>query len=277
MNIEECLFRVVDTETTGLDPAVDKIVELGSCDVYATTALELGGDATRWVQSGAEAWLCNPGIPIPPIAKAVHHIIDSDVAESPPASALIPGLVPTFESQRDYNDGLIFVAHNAKFDRPMLEAVGFPTGRRWLCTHRLAMHVWPGAPSYKNEVLRYWLGYDVLPWRVADEDLAAQAQHRARHDAAVTALILREAFKKLVEHSTLLQLADVDVLIQWAESAVVLKGVCGFGKHFDKTWAEVAQIDAGYLDWMIKQEDREPGSWDLDKIHTARHYRGRLV
>lgn len=275
MNIEHALFRVLDTETTGLEVETAKIVEIGCCDVYAmTTSLE--GDQPRWRQSAAEAWLCNPGIPIPPEAKAVHHIVDDDVALAPPASSVLKGLLPSVPIAEC---AVVFVAHNAKYDRPILEREGMPPGARWLCTHRLAMHVWPDAPSYKNEVLRYWLGYDDVPWgsrlRGIESEVAQRTPHRAGHDAAVTALILREALNAIPPE--LDKLADVDRLIAWAESPVVLKGKLGFGKHFEKTWAEVAQQDAGYFDWMIKQEEREPGSWEIDKIHTARHYRGRLV
>jgi hypothetical protein len=60
------------------------------------------------------------------------------------------------------------------------------------------MHVWPLAPSYKNEVLRYWLGYDALPWH--ETDLEHAIPHRAAHDAAVTALVLREAIKALPKY-----------------------------------------------------------------------------
>lgn len=274
MKMENALFRVLDTETTGLDVETAKIVEIGACDVYVERSFSLEVfEGPRFVQSAAESWLCNPGIPIPPDAKAVHHIIDSDVALSPPASSVIAGLLPSVPVAES---AVVFVAHNVKYDRPILEREGLPRGARWLCTHRLAMHVWPDAPSYKNEVLRYWLGFDELPWSRRLRDLVgdrAATTHRAAHDAGVTALLLREAIARL----NTMQYDDVDALIAWAESAVVLKGQIGFGKHFDKTWAEVAQLDAGYFDWMIKQEDREPGSWDMDKIHTARHYRGRLV
>lgn len=254
MRLANALYRILDTETTGLEEDA-RIVELGACDVF-----QAAGPA--WLQTVAAAWLCDPGIPIPPVAKAVHHIIDDDVRGKPHASEVLRDVLaaaPISEGR------LVFVAHNVRYDRPILERYGMPTDARWLCTHRLAMHVWPDAPSYKNEVLRYWLGWDRLPF-----DGDGTLPHRAAHDAAVTALVLREAFKtRLVD--------DVDSLIAWAESPVVLKGQLGFGKYFDKTWAEVAQLDGGYFDWMIRQEDREPGSWDMDKIHTARHYRGRLV
>jgi exodeoxyribonuclease X len=263
LNIEKVLFRVFDTETTGLDVETAKIVEIGACDVWHLHPADAPPGFADFVQSPSQAWLCNPGIPIPPEAKAVHHIIDSDVAIAPLASTVIARLVP--------NEPTVFVAHNAKYDRPILEREGLPAGEAWLCTYRLAMHVWPEAPSYKNEVLRYWLGFDELPRHTR---IGQSVPHRAAHDSAVTALLLREALTRIMVDR---KLCDVEALIKWAESPVVLKGNLGFGKYFDKTWAHVAQMDASYFDWMIKQEDREPGSWDMDKIHTARHYRGRLV
>lgn len=257
MNITEALFRVVDVETTGFDPKVDKIVELGACDVYHSDV-----DVPGWIQSTAESWLCNPGMPIPPTAKAVHHIIDEDVCDSPPAETVIAELLPAGERT-------VFVAHNAPFDRSFLEAAGFPPGRRWLDTYRLSMHLWAEAPSHKNEVLRYWLGFDRVPWSNTSQGLVTSAMpHRAGHDAAVTALILQE----LLKHCS--NAHDVDELIAFADSPVVLKGLLGFGKHFDKTWEQVAGVDPGYLQWIANQPSQ---NWDADKHYTARHYCGRLL
>lgn len=271
--ITQALFRVLDTETTGLDPAVDRIVEIGACDVYYSEALEGPG---VWLQSEAESWLCNPGIPIPPIAKAVHHIIDAHVRGAPPASVRITQLLPAVPIAESSN---VFVAHNAPFDRGMLEAAGFPAGARWLDTYRLAMHVWPDAPSYKNEVLRYWLGHDRLTFGISHDRMGQQRRdgaHSAAHDAGVTALVLREAFKKLdgIAAVCVDKSVDVDQLIAWADSPVVLKGVMGFGKHHDKTWEEVAQRDLGYLEWIVRGNEAD---WDRDKYHTARYYTGRLL
>jgi len=259
MQINECLFRVVDVESTGLDPKVDKIVELGKCDVH-----NVGADPLeRFLQTAASAWLCDPGIPIPPETKAIHHITDDMVSGQPRITDLLAEILPAATE-----DKTVYVAHNAPFDRAFLEAAGFPTGQRWLCTMRLAMHLWPEAPSFKNEVLRYWLGYDYLPWQGGTAGQFASAPHRAGHDAAVTALVLRELLKHCVSHH------EIDELIAFADSPVVLQGKLGFGKHHDKTWAEVAQVDGGYLDWMLRQP---AGDWSADRIHTAKHLRGKLL
>jgi exodeoxyribonuclease X len=247
--ITDTLFRVVDTETTGTDPAVCKIVEVGACDVrYADDA---------WRQGEAQAWLCNPGVQIPPEAKATHHITDAMVAGEPSVAYALSQIYPGAHD-------VVWVAHNAAFDRAMLEAAGMAPGGRWLCTWRLARHVWPLAPSFRNEALRYWLGYDELPWGSGGQT------HRAAHDAAVTALLLRRALAE-VEGAMIVK-NDVDALITWSEEPVLLRGALGFGKHAAKTWDAV---DVDYLRWMLGEERKKPGTWDKDRLHTARHYSGQ--
>ena len=254
MKVTDSIFRVIDTETTHIDPLRAKVCEIGLCDVFKNSD-------TLWERSRGYASLCNPGEPIPPEAKAVHHILDHDVRDRAPAKTIIDEIaLPHSQPER-----LVFVAHNAAYDRPVLEAAGFPTGRRWLCTWRLALHVWSRAPSYKNEVLRYWLGYDSLPWETPGGPPAQT--HRAGHDVQVTALILGHALSELEERIAAND--DVDKLIAWAESPVLLIGPMGFGKHEAKTWEECAAADPGYFAWMMRQNEAD---WDRDKWHTAKHY-----
>lgn len=264
MKITECLFRILDTETTGLNNANDKICEVGACDLFTKTP----DGVPEWITSTAESLLCNPGIPIPPEARAIHHITDNMVRGKRSPEEAVKEFVADPELAP-----IVYVAHHMRFDRPFLENAGFPTGRNWLCTWRLAMHVWPLAPSYKNEVLRYWLGFDTLPWEVSEN--RSSPVHTAGHDVRVTALVLREALQAC--YGGMFPPNDIESLLAWSEEPVVLKSKLGFGKYFESTWAEVAAQDPGYFDWMIREEDRDPGSWDGDKIHTARHYRGRLI
>jgi exodeoxyribonuclease X len=257
MKINEALFRVVDTETTGFDAKEHKVCELAMVDVKRS--------AKGWQQGSPQSWLCNPGRPIPPEAKAIHHITDRMVQDAPAVLELFGYLQNARPAE-----GLVYVAHNAEFDRAMLEAAGFPPGR-WLCTWRLAMHVWPLAPSYKNEALRYWLGYDTLPW---EKGAAPAGQtHRAAHDVAVTALVLSRMLLDIEELAVgAFSENSTDALIAWADSPVLLTGKMGFGKHGDLTWPEVGAMHVDYLQWMIREEKKKPGSWDKDKLHTAKHY-----
>lgn len=252
--ITETLFRVVDVETTGLDPTQDKICEVGACDVRYVGGTRAPGE---WFQDEHRAWLCNPGVPIPPEAKATHHITDAMVADAPNVTAALAQIYPGAHD-------VVWVAHNAAFDRAMLEAAGMPPGGRWLCTWRFARHVWPLAPSFRNEALRYWLGYDVLPWTLPT---GVSQTHRAAHDAAVTALILRRALGEV--EGTMVVENDVDALIAWVEAPVILRGTLGFGKYASFAWDKVP-VD--YLRWMLREELAKPGTWDKDRLHTARHY-----
>lgn len=88
----------IDTETTGTDPATDRIVEI-ACIVLQK------GQVT-----GKHSWLVNPGRPISPEATAVHGIRDEDVAAKPLFS----------EISRELGDVLgqgLPLAYNAEFDR----------------------------------------------------------------------------------------------------------------------------------------------------------------
>jgi exodeoxyribonuclease X len=70
------VVRVIDIETTGTDPEQDAVIEIASVDVLAD-----GTIANR------QSTLVRPGIPVPPEASAVHHLIDEDLAGAPPTPA----------------------------------------------------------------------------------------------------------------------------------------------------------------------------------------------
>lgn len=61
----------IDIESTGANPRQDRIIEL------AIIKLLPGGAREKHV------FRCNPGMPIPPEAQAIHHITNADIAECP--------------------------------------------------------------------------------------------------------------------------------------------------------------------------------------------------
>lgn len=69
--LSQAQILVVDTETTGIDPRTNRVVDLGA-------AYFQGGHRQR-----LHRMLVNPGIPIPPAASAVHGISDAQVANEP--------------------------------------------------------------------------------------------------------------------------------------------------------------------------------------------------
>lgn len=72
------MIRVIDYETTGTNEDADaEIIETGSYDLVQ--------DETNgvWRIESPVTWLVKPSKSIPPVARAVHHISDADVADVP--------------------------------------------------------------------------------------------------------------------------------------------------------------------------------------------------
>lgn len=227
--LENATFCVIDIETTGLSPIHDRICEIA---FVISTIHEV---------VYAVDTLVNPGIPIPALASAIHHIVDSDVANAPskmPYGIKLP--------KRD-----CYVAHNAAFDSSFLPDL---SNKHWLCTMRLAKRVRPEMEKFSNQYLRYALGLSV--------DLPAGAlPHRALPDALVTAAVLRYLLKNLPEGSP----STVADLAQWCAEPMLLKK-CNFGnKHRGKLWCDVPK---DYLAWI----ERECKGLDADTQHTVGHY-----
>lgn len=218
------IIRVLDLETTGLAPPEAGVCQVGWYDV--------GVGEEPWLRSAVGNYLIDPGHPIPPEAMAVHHIYDTDVVGAPKFSEVVID-----EPHID-----IFAAHMASFERGFFSGNGKP----WICTLKVARRLWPRAPGFGNQVLRYWRGYPLSP-------SAAQPPHRALPDAYVTAWIVHD----------MLALASIEDMIRWTEEPSLLPQVT-FGKHRGKEWSE---LPLDYLDWIIAKSDL-----DEDTKFTARHW-----
>ena len=223
-------YWVVDSETTGVG-AQDKAVEVAGfyCE---------DGKVLRHYQT-----LVDPGIPIPAVASAIHHITDDDVRGKPDIETAI---LPFFDEEFEF-----VVAHNAAFDRRFMNFAQAP----WVCTWKLSVIVYPEAPSHANQVLRYWLK---LPSpRYADVQMA----HRALYDSEVTAYLFEHLQSKATSEDY------VEKMISASNAPLLLKKV-SFGAHKGKAWSEVPR---NYLDYILNKSS----GWSEDIIHTARHYYGK--
>ena len=224
MTLPDWRFLVIDTETTGLDPAVDRVVE------FAVAELNMAEGTLR-----SSSWLVNPERAIPPEASAVHHLVDEDVALAGDLGTVLDLAEYRFE-HRD----AILAAHNAAFDAGFLPKGWKPT----VCTLRLARHLWPEMPKHTNQYLRYALKLEVP----GAKGLAA---HRAEADALVTATLLRRELEELErQHPGLMaSWGGGDELAAWANRPVLLT-TCFFGsKHRGVAWADVPK---DYLNWVIR-------------------------
>lgn len=163
---------VLDTETTGLDPASgDRIVEIG--------CLELGNH----IPTGRR-FHCyvNPERAMPSGAEEVHGLTDAFLADKPVFAAVVDDLLGFLGDAK-------LVIHNASFDLGFLNAelarLDRPPldGDRAVDTVGLARRRYPGAPASLDALCRRF-GIDV--------------DHRTKHGALVDAELLAEVYLELV-------------------------------------------------------------------------------
>jgi DNA polymerase-3 subunit epsilon len=159
-------LAIVDVETTGSDPAADRITEVA--------VLQAQGDAltSQW------STLVNPGRPIPGLIQALTGISGEMLAAAPRFAEIAGELAERLA-------GRVLVAHNARFDygflRREFERAGIKYQAKTLCTVRLSRRLYPHASAHDLDSL------------IERHQLECAARHRAAPDAAVLWQFLRMA------------------------------------------------------------------------------------
>ena len=162
------LYAIIDLETTGGQPAQDRITEVAIfihdgqniVDKYHT--------------------LINPQRPIPYFISNLTGITDEMVRDAPKFHEVAKDIVK-------FTEGKIFVAHNVRFDYSFIKKefadLGYNYQRKTLCTVRLSRSLIPGLPSYSLGKL------------CKSINIPLEMRHRAIGDAEATAKL----FDKLIK------------------------------------------------------------------------------
>lgn len=194
----ETPFVVVDLETTGLIPSLDRIIEFGAVKVVGGKIVE------EWHS------LVNPGIFVPAEVTHFTGITTEMLEDSPSFEDLIDPFLNFMGTEA------IFVAHNVDFDRDFINShlkkwEKAPMSHPYLCTVDLAKKVHPNLSKYNLGFLAETFGVE-LP----------QA-HRALHDAKATAELLLK-FLKVLENGGLRDMKDIPGLKNLPRVEVVSSG-----------------------------------------------------
>ena len=178
LSLNEVEFVVLDTETTGLRPGPNRVIEIAGIRLR-------GGEVIDSFQS-----LVNPNRRLPPFIVQFTGITQEMVAGAPRAEQVFPDFLQFIE-------GAIIVGHNVGFDIGFLsyeaQLLGYAFPIDGLDTIPLARRFLPGLRRFKLDVVA---GHLKIP---------AANRHRALGDAKVTAAI----FMKLLN---LAQQQDIHTL-----------------------------------------------------------------
>lgn len=154
-------FIAFDVETTGLNPATDRIVEIGA-------VLFVNGEPVDSFST-----LVDPCMNISASATAVNHITSAMLSSAPLEQDVYPRFIEFLGEALCGN--VIICAHNAKFDFNFLcntlSRLGYDTHFRYVDTLSLSRRYIKGLDNYKQCTLEEHLG------------LNNSASHRASSDA----------------------------------------------------------------------------------------------
>ena len=227
---------IFDLETTGTDPATDRIVEI--------SALRVSPDGGRESRTRR----INPERPIPAGATAVHGIRDEDVRDEPTFRQIARGLLEFL------GDADLAGFNVLRFDLPLLDREFRDCGLDLGVAARRVVD----AMTIYHRMERRDLSAAVSFYLGRSHDGA----HTAEADVTATAEVLEAQLERYPDlpHGV----EELDAWMRggradgvdrsgkfvWKDGEAVL----AFGKHQGKTLRQVAQENPGYLEWVAKSD-----------------------
>ena len=222
-----------DLETTGVQVATDRIVEIAILKVFPNGNKE------------SKTWLVNPIIPIPLETTAIHGISDEKVANEPTFKELAPEI-----SELIHNCDLAGYNSN-KFDIPLLAEEFLRAEIDFDMANRKAVDV--QNIFHKLEQRTLVAAYQFY----CNKDLTNA--HSAQADTNATYEVLLAQLDKYEELEN-----DVHFLAEFSERGGKFADMAGFirfnekilsfGKYRDVTLAQIWNDNPGYFSWIQNAE-----------------------
>ncbi len=229
-------LAVIDIESTGINPRLDRIIDLA--------VIKLHPDGRR----ETFAFRCHPQRPIPPEATAIHRITDADVAGCPSFQEQAPAVIAALEGCDLAGFGV------ARFDLPLLAE---ECARAGFVFNADAVRVLDAQRIYHKQEPRDLTA--AVAFYCGGEHVGA---HGAEADA-LAALNVLEA--QLAKYPELPRTADALHAYcnpprhpAWADRNGRLKWVAGelvinFGAQcFGRKLRDLARDNTSFLKWMLK-------------------------
>ena len=241
-----------DLETTGVDVAKDRIVELCYIKVFPN-----GNEESKSMR-------INPGMPIPKKASDVHGITDEDVKDCPLFKDIAADLYKTFE-------GCDLAGFNSnKFDIPLLCEEFLRQGMDFDVSKRRCIDVQNIYHKLERRTLvaayQYYCGKDL------ENAHSALADTRATLEVLEAQLDkypadLQNDVKFLADYSKMNNNVDFAGRIIRDEKGVE---VFNFGKHKGRPVLDVLlRLDPSYYSWMMQGDFAQNTKQVLTKIYLS--------
>jgi DNA polymerase III subunit epsilon len=238
----------IDLETTGINLATDRIIEIAIVKVLS--------DGKRSVKRK----LINPQIPIPKQSSDLHGITDEMVKDAPVFKEVAQEL-------KQMLDGCDIAGYNSnRFDIPMLVEeflradVDFEMkGRRLIDVQNI---------FHKMEQRTLSAAYKFYCNKVLDGAHSAEIDATATHEILIAQL---ERYPDLgTSIDSVLKLIGEEPIVDFARRFVMENGIeiFNFGKYKGKAVAEVLRTEPQYYDWMMKGDFPQYTKQKLTEIRT---------
>ncbi|HET9746964.1 MAG TPA: 3'-5' exonuclease [Chitinophagaceae bacterium] len=238
----------IDLETTGVNLATDRIIEIAIVKVLP--------DGKRSVKRK----LINPQIPIPKQSSDLHGITNEMVKDAPVFKEVAHEL-------KQMLDGCDIAGYNSnRFDIPMLveeflraEVEFDMKGRRLLDVQNI---------FHKMEQRTLSAAYKFYCNKVLDGAHSAEIDATATHEILIAQLQRYPDLGTSVE--SVLKLIGEETIVDFARRFVMENGIeiFNFGKYKGRSVAEVLKVEPQYYDWMMKGDFPQYTKQKLTEIRT---------
>lgn len=222
-----------DLETTGINVAEDRIVEISYIKVYPNGKEE------------SETIRVNPGKPIPPEATALHGITDADVAEAPTFKEIAKHISRVFE-------GCDLAGYNSdRFDVPLLAEEMIRADAKFDVSRRKTIDV--QTIFHKMEQRTLSAAYKFYCGKTLENAHSAGADTRATYEVLQAQL---DRYPDLPNDvAALSEFSSFNHNVDFAGKMIYDENGCevfNFGKYKGQKVTDVFRKDPSYYDWMMK-------------------------
>lgn len=217
----------LDFETTSPNPKEAEICQIGIAIV--------NNNEWKSIQT-----LVKPSIPIPPEASALTHISNKLVENAPNFDEV------KTEWTKYISDAQYIISHNYLYEKEICERLFDLKDLKWICTLRLARHIFKDDETIANfqlSYLRYRLNLNI------SDNLHS---HRADSDAISAGLLLGELINLLVEQGKLDENGDVGQQLLELQAMPILVDKMPFGKHKGEL---LENVPVDYWQWALNNMD----------------------